>query len=103
MQTVAPLAFLETEACIWLTLEGLQKVPPPKLRRFFRKHHCQNEELSSVIIMVTTALIRRYTSKARLSLLKDREAHAFHRWIRPTMELALPSVLGMFSDEGGVA
>ncbi len=29
----------------WPTLEQLQKVPPPKLRTFFREHHCRNEEL----------------------------------------------------------
>jgi transposase len=29
----------------WPTLEELQKVPPPKLRTFFRKHHCRDEEL----------------------------------------------------------
>jgi hypothetical protein len=29
----------------WPTLEELQKVPPPKLRTFFRKHHCRNGEL----------------------------------------------------------
>jgi transposase len=29
----------------WPTLEELQKVPPPKLRTFFRKHHCRDEAL----------------------------------------------------------
>jgi transposase len=29
----------------WPTLEELQKVPPPKLRTFFRKHHCRDQEL----------------------------------------------------------
>lgn len=29
----------------WPTLEELQKVPPPKLRTFFRKHYCRDEEL----------------------------------------------------------
>jgi transposase len=29
----------------WPTLEELQKVPPAKLRTFFRKHHCWSEEL----------------------------------------------------------
>jgi transposase len=29
----------------WPTLEELQKVPPPKLRTFFRKHYCREEEL----------------------------------------------------------
>jgi transposase len=29
----------------WPTLEELQKVPPAKLRTFFRKHYCRDEEL----------------------------------------------------------
>ena len=29
----------------WPTLEELQKVPPAQLRRFFRKHHCRDQEL----------------------------------------------------------
>jgi transposase len=29
----------------WPRLEELQKVPPPKLRTFFRKHHCRDQEL----------------------------------------------------------
>jgi len=29
----------------WPTLEELQKVPPAKLRTFFRKHHCRDEAL----------------------------------------------------------
>jgi transposase len=29
----------------WPTLEQLQKVPPAKLRTFFRKHHCRDQEL----------------------------------------------------------
>lgn len=29
----------------WPTLEELQKVAPAKLRTFFRKHHCRDEEL----------------------------------------------------------
>jgi transposase len=29
----------------WPTLEELQKVPPAKLRSFFRKHHCRDQEL----------------------------------------------------------
>jgi transposase len=29
----------------WPTLEELQKVPPAKLRTFFGKHHCRNQEL----------------------------------------------------------
>ena len=29
----------------WPTLEELQKVPPPKLRTFFRKQHCRDQEL----------------------------------------------------------
>ena len=29
----------------WPTLEELQKVPPAKLRTFFRKHHCRDQEL----------------------------------------------------------
>ncbi len=29
----------------WPTLEELQKVPPAKLRTFFHKHHCRNQEL----------------------------------------------------------
>ena len=28
----------------WPTLEELQKVPPAKLRTFFRKHHCRDQE-----------------------------------------------------------
>jgi transposase len=30
----------------WPTLEELQKVPPPRLRTFFRKHHCRDEALT---------------------------------------------------------
>src|SRR5215468_2435488 len=29
----------------WPTLEDLQKVPPAKLRTFFHKHHCRDQEL----------------------------------------------------------
>ena len=29
----------------WPTLEALQKVPPAKLRTFFRKHHCRDQAL----------------------------------------------------------
>jgi hypothetical protein len=29
----------------WPTLEELRKVPPAKLRTFFSKHHCRNQEL----------------------------------------------------------
>ena len=29
----------------WPTLEELQKVPPAKLRTFFRKQHCRDQEL----------------------------------------------------------
>jgi transposase len=29
----------------WPTLEELQKVPPAKLRTFFHKHHCRDQEL----------------------------------------------------------
>src|ERR1700736_2529932 len=29
----------------WPALEELQQVPPPKLRTFFRKHHCRDQEL----------------------------------------------------------
>jgi len=29
----------------WPTLEELQKVPPSKLRKFFGKHHCRDQEL----------------------------------------------------------
>src|SRR6201997_86281 len=29
----------------WPPLEELQKVPPPKLRTFFRQHHCRDEAL----------------------------------------------------------
>jgi transposase len=29
----------------WPTLEELQRVPPAKLRTFFAKHHCRNQEL----------------------------------------------------------
>ncbi len=29
----------------WPTLEELQKAPPTKLRAFFRKHHCRDQEL----------------------------------------------------------
>lgn len=29
----------------WPTLEELQKVPPAKLRKFFCKHHCRDQEL----------------------------------------------------------
>jgi len=29
----------------WPTLEELQKVPPAKLRSFFRKYHCRDEAL----------------------------------------------------------
>jgi transposase len=41
---------LDTElACAllerWPTLEELQKVPPAKLRTFFHKHHCRDQEL----------------------------------------------------------
>jgi transposase len=29
----------------WPTLEELQKIPPARLRTFFRKHHCRDQEL----------------------------------------------------------
>jgi hypothetical protein len=34
-------------------LEELQKVPPPKLRTFFRKHHCRDQELIERRILAT--------------------------------------------------
>src|ERR1700724_1095703 len=41
LDTELVCAFLES----WPTLEELQKVPPAKLRTFFRKHHCRDEAL----------------------------------------------------------
>jgi hypothetical protein len=35
----------------WPTLEELQKVPPAKLRTFFHKHHCRNQELIEARIL----------------------------------------------------
>ena len=41
LDTELVCAFLQR----WPTLEELQKVPPAKLRTFFAKHHCRDQEL----------------------------------------------------------
>jgi transposase len=41
LDTELVCAFLEQ----WATLEELQKVPPARLRTFFRKHRCRDQEL----------------------------------------------------------
>jgi transposase len=41
LDTELVYAFLEQ----WATLEELQKVPPARLRTFFRKHRCRDQEL----------------------------------------------------------
>ena len=86
----------------WPTLEELQKVPPAKLRTFFRKHHCRDQEVierrlvgirqaipairdravieaKSAVVKVIAQLIRSSRRKALQSLdRKIEEAAAAH-------------------------